>query len=209
MKRLLLSWFVVGLLSQVALAAVIYRFQNVSVNGTLTATSFTGNGAALTSTVGVKSGSAFWANLASGTCPTGYTETTPRGQSVVGVPASGTVGATVGVPLTDQENRATGLHTHTASTSITDPGHTHTAGTSITPNPHGHNIGSSISPTSGGSGDVGLDTGGGNVTATSLTMSTTVNAATTGITMATTVNNGGTGTGTNAPTIQLIQCTRQ
>ncbi len=57
-----------------------------------------------------------------GSCPTGWTEyTTARGRYIVGLVSGGTNGATVGTSLSNSENRATGQHTHTATTTITNP----------------------------------------------------------------------------------------
>ncbi|MBI5151721.1 MAG: LamG domain-containing protein, partial [Candidatus Pacebacteria bacterium] len=61
------------------------------------------------------------------TCPAGWTEyTAARGRYIVGTPASGTIGATVGTALSNTENRPVGQHNH----GITDPGHTHSINTS-------------------------------------------------------------------------------
>lgn len=57
------------------------------------------------------------------TCPTGWTEmTNAKGRYLVGLPAGGTHGATVGTALANQENRPAGAHGH----AVSDPGHTHT-----------------------------------------------------------------------------------
>lgn len=67
-------------------------------------------------------------------CPSGWTElTAARGRVIVGVPASGTLAATVGTALTDaQDKSVTPTFTGTPFTDIinhthpvTDPGHTH------------------------------------------------------------------------------------
>jgi hypothetical protein len=59
-------------------------------------------------------------NLAA--CPAGWSEfTSARGRYVLGLPQGGTLGAPVGIPLADQEDRPAGQHTH----GITDPGHVH------------------------------------------------------------------------------------
>lgn len=78
-----------------------------------------------------------------GACPSGWSElTAARGRTVVGVPAAGTLAATVGTALTDAQDRsvtptftgdALGTHTHTYTdvvnhthtVSVNDPGHTH------------------------------------------------------------------------------------
>lgn len=72
---------------------------------------------------GVPAGAVMPFNLAS--CPTGWAEfTTARGRYVVGLPSGGTLNGTAGTALTNAENRATGVHSHT----VTDPGHHHTVG---------------------------------------------------------------------------------
>lgn len=63
----------------------------------------------------VPSGTVLFFNLPD--CPPGYTELAgASGRYLVGRPAGGTLGASVGTALGDQENRAVGLHGHTAST---------------------------------------------------------------------------------------------
>lgn len=60
---------------------------------------------------GIPSGSIMFFNLAS--CPTGWTEyTSAQGRYIVGLPSGGTLAATVGTALSNQENRATGAHSH-------------------------------------------------------------------------------------------------
>ena len=55
--------------------------------------------------------------IASGSCPTGWTEyTATRGRALVGVPSGGTVGGTVGTALTNLQDKT---HTHT------NPVHSH------------------------------------------------------------------------------------
>ncbi|MSQ85119.1 MAG: hypothetical protein EXR77_19970 [Myxococcales bacterium] len=92
----------------------------VQVNGDLVVNgAITGNAAKLL----VPSGAVMAFNLP--LCPQGWSEfTLAQGRAVVGLPSGGKLGAQVGAALTDQENRATGKHTHT----VTDPGHTHTVG---------------------------------------------------------------------------------
>jgi hypothetical protein len=64
---------------------------------------------------GVPSGTI--AFFAGGACPAGWqTATTVQGRLVVGVVDGANVGVTVGVPLTDQEDRQ---HQHTYATSVT------------------------------------------------------------------------------------------
>ena len=88
---------------------------------------------------GVPSGAVLPFNLAN--CPAGWTElTAARGRVIVGVPASGTLAATVGTALTDAQDKSvtptfTGTpfssvinHTHP----VTDPGHVHTQASTTT-----------------------------------------------------------------------------
>jgi hypothetical protein len=128
-----------------------------------------------------------------GACPTGWTEyTAARGLYVVGLPAGGTLaGSPVGqTALTDKQNRAAGIHSHTGSSTaptINDPGHVHV--NSVT-----HQ---------GGVGSVGGSIAG------SVTDSTS--SAATGITTnapSITVNDNTGTAGTNAPYIQLLKCTK-
>mgnify|MGYP001559171657 CR=1 FL=1 len=55
-------------------------------------------------------------------CPSGWTAlTAAQGRYLVGLPSAGTLAATVGTALTNQENRPTGSHVHP----VVDAGHTH------------------------------------------------------------------------------------
>ena len=68
----------------------------------------------------VPTGAVGYFDLAS--CPAGWTEKpAARGRYFVGLPGSGSVGAVVGTPLTNLENRVVGRHSH----AINDPGHAH------------------------------------------------------------------------------------
>ncbi len=74
---------------------------------------------------GVPSGSVMFFDLPA--CPTGWTElTAARGRALVGLPQSGTLGHTVGSPLTDGEDRQ---HTHDVNPASVDTSstgsHTH------------------------------------------------------------------------------------
>ncbi|TRZ64760.1 MAG: hypothetical protein D4Q79_00875 [Spirochaetia bacterium] len=129
--------------------------------------------------VGVPSGAVMHFNLAA--CPTGWTAlAAAQGRYLVGLPSAGTLAGTVGTALTNQENRATGQHSH----GITDPGHTHPSG-------YGENnrIG----------GEPQSDHWEPNRPASGGTPS---NSAVTGIT----INATGTVAGTNAPYIQFLVC---
>ncbi len=121
------------------------------------------------------SGSVAFFNLSA--CPSGWTElTSARGRYIVGLPAGGTLGATVGTALSNQENRPVGQHTH----EVNDPGHTHFT-------------------------NFGLASGGwmyGNGTHSFTPPSEGTGYSYTGIT----VNSTGTVAGTNAPYIQLLVC---
>jgi len=68
----------------------------------------------------VPSGIVLFFNLSS--CPAGWSElTSARGRYIVGLPSGGTLAGTAGTALSNQENRATGQHSHT----VDDPGHSH------------------------------------------------------------------------------------
>ncbi|MCX7616023.1 MAG: hypothetical protein N2Z68_01380 [Patescibacteria group bacterium] len=126
---------------------------------------------------GIPSGAVMFFNLSS--CPSGWTElTSARGRYIVGLPAGGTLAATVGTALSNQENRPVGQHSHT----IYDPGHYHTNSSLLN--------GSTGWGGSAGAGAI-LYSGDSNDT-----------ISFTGIT----VNDAGTVAGTNAPYIQLLAC---
>jgi len=118
----------------------------------------------------------------SASCPAGWSEfTSVRGRYIVGLPSGGTLAASVGTALSNQENRATGLHNH----GITDPGHSHgvnDGSLDLARNygPYGILTNQSVYGSSGG----------------------LISSATTGIT----INNAGSVAGTNAPFIQLLTC---
>lgn len=130
----------------------------------------------------------------SATCPSGWAEfTTARGLYIVGRQSGGTLATAVGTALTDLENRAAGIHTHTATTTVNlnDPGHTHDI---LTVNAGG-----------GALNYIPFTTTASTRILTSGFTSTT----TTGITVTsspTTVNNSSGVAGTNAPFIQLLVC---
>lgn len=146
-------------------------------------------------------------------CPSGYAEyVATRGRALVGRPAAGTLGGTIGTALTDQENRATGQHTHVASTVVTDPGHGHTAVSSIVPNPHDHTTGEggSLAAGSGGFSFITGHSAGATTGGTALTATTTMTNTVSGLTAGTTVNNNAGGVaGTNAPYLQSLICEKQ
>lgn len=161
------------------------------------------------------SGTLTWSNDAptglvlystSGSCPSGWTEyTTGRGRYFVGLVASGTNEGTSGTALTDQENRPTGQHNHTGSTTVTITGtHTHTL---VDP---GHVHGGTAVDVGGGIlSDLFQDrltgTGGSSTNVTGIT----IDSVTTGVTVTAdtlAVANTGATTGTNAPYVQLIAC---
>jgi hypothetical protein len=114
-------------------------------------------------------------------CPDGWSiYTQGRGRYLVGVPASGTIGGTVGTALTNLENRPTGQHTH----AVNDPGHVHTVDYDTDQLANAGN-------TVGGTHQVGTNDGHANT-----------QLAFTGITIA----NAGLVPGTNAPYLQLHVC---
>jgi len=149
----------------------------------------------------------------SGTCPGGWAEeTTLRGRYVVGLVSGGTNGATVGTALTNTENRATGQHNHTGSTSITLTNPTHTHGITEPSGGTGH-AHPSTKATPDGS-EINSGSGGDlltNMTSTIGSASTgvTINSGTTGLgvqSQGLSTGNSGAITGTNAPYIQLLAC---
>jgi hypothetical protein len=112
-------------------------------------------------------------------CPSGWAElTAARGRYVVGKPSGGTLAGTAGTALTNQENRAVGQHTHT----VTDPGHDHEYDKATV---------------------VTTGTGGPSGAVVSIAAAGT-EAAMTDLT----VDNTGAVTGTNAPYIQLLVCSK-
>jgi hypothetical protein len=114
-------------------------------------------------------------------CPAGWSEYTKgRGRYLVGLGASGNPGAEVGTALDDQENRATGRHTH----DVNDPGHAHAIGYDTD---RLENLGNII----GGTRLFGT------VSATEMS-----DPAFTGIT----IQPAGAVPGTNAPYVQLLAC---
>jgi hypothetical protein len=138
----------------------------------------------------VPSGAVTFFNLAA--CPTGWTAYAPaEGRGVVGLVNGGTLAATVGTALADQENRATGQHSHT----VTDPGHTHA--------PDHADAGAFFVDTSEGTG---AGTTYYDVPNTStfyvFAAINTTSSATTGVK----VDEAGTVAGTNAPYVQLLAC---
>jgi|GEM_PF-3736052 len=172
--------------------------QKLDVVGTVKATSFQGDGSQLTGIPGVPSGAVMYFDLTS--CPSGWSElTSAKGRYVIGLPTGGTLGATVGTNLEPQENRATGLHTHTGTTSaagdhthsINDPGHSHTS-----------------------QGGFGTVYGGGTPYNYVVQTYTTTSTSTTGISINSAgvhshnliINNAGSVAGTNAPYLQLLVC---
>lgn len=207
MKARLLAAFLIGTaLNALAVTAQIHTFEyrTARIHGDLHATSFTGDGSALTGVTGIASGLIFWVHLSS--CPAGWTAVSMSGMAAVGVPSGGTINATVGTALTDLENRAVGTHNHTATTTITDPGHKPPASTLISPDPHHHTMTLSTSSAFGGTGDVALLRSGGTVTPTSLSISTSIVNQVTGVSIATTLANAGSVAGTNLPSDQEILC---
>ena len=121
------------------------------------------------------------AHFNSSSCPAGWTEfTSARGRYIVGLPSGGTLAASIGTALSDQENRATGQHNH----GITDPGHTHTMANLWFNQNSGYNLANG-----GAYANIG---------------SPSTSSNTTGIS----INNAGSVAGTNAPYIQLLTCSK-
>jgi hypothetical protein len=114
-------------------------------------------------------------------CPAGWSDfDAGRGRYLVGMPVGGTPGAAVGTALTNQENRATGQHTH----AVNDPGHFHNVDYDTE---RLANMGNTI----GGTSMFGTNSG-----------TEGSHPALTGITIA----NAGAVPGTNAPYLQLVAC---
>jgi hypothetical protein len=87
--------------------------KDLTVDGNVTAGTFTGDGSALTNLI--PSGAVMFFNLNS--CPVGWSELTQaRGRYIVGLPESGTLGGTAGTALSDIEDRTVGRHNHTVVT---------------------------------------------------------------------------------------------
>ena len=83
-------------------------------------------GSCITSWDDIPAGAVISFNLSS--CPAGWSElTSARGRYIVGLPSGGTLAGTAGTALSNQENRATGQHSHT----VDDPGHSHGNATAI------------------------------------------------------------------------------
>jgi hypothetical protein len=141
---------------------------------------------------GLERGAVAYFNLAR--CPGGWSDFGHgKGRYIVGRPEGGTLGALVGTPLGNQENRAVGQHTH----GVTDPGHYH--------------LMQNVSPIYSG----------GNVTPTRLAGTTAGNGAfngtlpnTAGIPAMTKevthigIDTAGGVPGTNAPYVQLLACVK-
>jgi hypothetical protein len=163
-------------------------------------------------------------------CPVGWTEfTSARGAYILGRVASGTLNTLVGSALTDQENRATGIHGHTASSStptsstptsstptssapsVNDPGHRHNGHVFTTPVtnhsvPAGGFASADNSDVNGATDFVTLSLTG--LTVNAPTISTpTISTPTISTPTITVVNSTGTA-GTNAPYLQLLVCSK-
>ncbi len=171
-----------------------------------------------------------------GACPQGWAEfTTAQGRYLVGLPSGGTLGATVGTSLSDQEDRPVGQHNHTVTDAghihtITDPGHNHSS--SIFDMGHSHtayDLGHAHSMTFYDSGDgwgvptwdmdssdpiiMYTDVGYANIVVNTghASISATINNNTTGIGINLSptgilVDDAGLVAGTNAPYVQLLAC---
>ncbi len=159
----------------------------------------------------VPSGAVMFFNLAE--CPPGWVDLTDaEGRYLVGTPADGTVGATVGTTLTDAENRPVGEHDH----AVTDAGHSH----GVSDSGHNHSQGSHSHSLFGTNIVSGSSLGDGNGTPRFARTSSTstgssgsggIGSSSTGVSVssATTgvfVDDEGSVTGTNAPYLQLLVC---
>jgi hypothetical protein len=114
------------------------------------------------------------------TCGTGFTDVSASFNGFYPLIASANIGSTIGTALTALENRPAGQHTHTATSTVTDPG-------------HGHRWNTDHSGVGGGPGVFGLS-GAGSLE------SGYIENSPTGIAVATTTANpAGSVAGTNAP----------
>jgi hypothetical protein len=140
-----------------------------------------------------------------GSCPSGWAEYTgARGRSIVGLPLSGTNLASIGSELTNGENRATGQHNHTGSSSGTVSG-THAHG--VTDSGHAHT--GRIDAGAGGLFSTYQDLYAGTTTTAFATTGISIPSKVTGVTINTqtlTIDNAGSVAGTNAPYLQLMAC---
>jgi hypothetical protein len=123
-----------------------------------------------------------------GSCPAGWSPyNNARGRYLVGVNDGGTLSALVGVPLSDQQNRAVGQHAH----GVTDPGHAH----SVTGSGSSLQVPNAIMSFNG--------------RGTLSTLPAAPNSFTTGIqpsTTGVTADPAGDTPGTTAPYVQLLPC---
>jgi hypothetical protein len=180
---------------------------NVQISGGGNGLKFPDGTTQTTAGYNVPSGAVMHFNLAG--CPTGWSAlVAAQGRYLVGVLPIGTLGATVGTALTDQQNRATGIHSHTASS----PSHTHNSPSHTHTVSHSHNY-SGVSPfyrydvTTSGGGMVTYDLTYASTATTTANPTTSGTAATVdGTAASVTVNNAGTGNGTPAPYLQLLVC---
>jgi hypothetical protein len=163
---------------------------NVQISGSGNGLLFPDGTTQTTAAFNVPSGAVMFFNLAS--CPTGWSAlVAARGRYIVGVLPTGTLGATVGTSLTNGQNRAAGIHSHTASS----PGHTHTVA-------HSHKYYNFALQ----SVEVAAGTGAGAKFWYDISETETVTPTTSGTAVGVTVDNAGTGDGTPAPYVQLLAC---
>jgi len=146
---------------------------DATVNGNLDVGTLNGTDPAA---LQIPSGAVMFFNLSS--CPSGWSPLPgAAGRYLVGLPAGGALGATVGYALTPQENRPVGRHTH----GVVDPGHS-------------HNIDLRDGTWGGGYAD---DAGSGDDTSDTTTGTSHTNIS---------ISEGGSVPGTNAPYMQLLVC---
>src|SRR3989338_829675 len=164
--------------------------QVLEIIGTTKATAFQGDGSQLTGIQGVPSGAVMF--FVTSACPSGWTElTTARGRYVVGLPTAGTMNATAGTVLSDQENRVVGQHLHSVDppSTSTDTTGSHQHGRN-TDNDVGGNLWSGWTGGDAGLGHTYTDAAGSHSHSVDIAAFNSVNS--------------GSIAGTNAPYIQLL-----
>ena len=122
-------------------------------------------------------------------CPQGFSElSAAQGRYIVGNPSGGTLAATVGTALSDQENRAVGQHTHTFT------------GDEMGEHIHAQHVQGSVAKRTSGTSPSIANAGAGGTTTNEVTEPNTAGTPTG------TNANAGSIAGTNAPYVQYFTC---